>query len=134
VIETLLRHVQPSGWQVVGARNWAHIRKLRAHGPAPNEQRNVAALALHAREAGARVLAFVRDGDDQSSRVQDIDAAIGAHEAKEDAPDIVGGVAVPVLEGWLLSLQGEWSCPDLVDRFDCLNHVGALVSNSMGDT
>ena len=28
----------------------------------------------------------------------------------------------------------EWSCPDLADRFDCLNQVDALVSNSMGDT
>ena len=28
----------------------------------------------------------------------------------------------------------EWSCPDLADRFDCLNQAGALVSNSMGDT
>ncbi|MFZ5894871.1 MAG: hypothetical protein ACOY0T_27670 [Myxococcota bacterium] len=28
----------------------------------------------------------------------------------------------------------EWSCPDLANRFDCLNQLGALVSNSMGDT
>jgi hypothetical protein len=28
----------------------------------------------------------------------------------------------------------DWSCPALADRFDCLNHLGALVSNSMGDT
>lgn len=27
-----------------------------------------------------------------------------------------------------------WSCPDLADRFDCLIQLGALVSNSMGDT
>jgi hypothetical protein len=27
-----------------------------------------------------------------------------------------------------------WTCPDLADRFDCLNQLGALVSNSMGDT
>lgn len=27
-----------------------------------------------------------------------------------------------------------WSCPDLADRFDCLDQVDALVSNSMGDT
>src|SRR6188768_4108958 len=29
---------------------------------------------------------------------------------------------------------GIWSCPDLADRFDCLNQVDALVSNSIGDT
>ena len=28
----------------------------------------------------------------------------------------------------------HWSCPDLADRFDCLNQVDALVSNSIGDT
>jgi hypothetical protein len=82
------------------------------------------------------VLAFVRDGDDQSSRVQDIDAAIGAHEAKEDAPDIVGGVAVPVLEGWLLSLQGEPGAERLgkaaalrrfQDRFGFLKETARIV-------
>jgi hypothetical protein len=30
--------------------------------------------------------------------------------------------------------QEKWSCPALADRFDCLNQLGALVSNSMGDT
>jgi len=33
-----------------------------------------------------------------------------------------------------LSGFGVWSCPDLADRFDCLNQVDALVSNSIGDT
>ena len=32
------------------------------------------------------------------------------------------------------SSQASWSCPDLADRFDCLNQVDALVSNSIGDT
>jgi hypothetical protein len=39
--------------------------------------------------------------------------------------------------GWLRAfrcLNAAWSCPDLADRFDCLNQLGALVSNSMGDT
>lgn len=30
--------------------------------------------------------------------------------------------------------EALWSCPDLADRFDCLNQVDALVSNSIGDT
>jgi len=33
-----------------------------------------------------------------------------------------------------LDQRPTWSCPDLADRFDCLDHVDALVSNSMGDT
>lgn len=107
VIETLLRRVQPQGWRVVGARNWSQIRKLRARGPTPNEKRNVAALVLHAREAGAQVLAFVRDGDGDEERFLAINEALTAHESDAAEPDIIGGVAVPVLEGWLLSLQGE---------------------------
>jgi hypothetical protein len=31
-------------------------------------------------------------------------------------------------------LACAWSCPDLADRFDCLNQLGALVSKSIGDT
>lgn len=136
VIETLLRHVQPNGWRVVGARNWAQIRKFRAHGPTPNEQRNVAALALHAREAGARVLAFVRDGDDDSNRAADVSAAVLTHEANGAAPDIIGGVAVPVLEGWLLSLHGESGAERLgkaatirrfQDRFGFLKETARVV-------
>ena len=106
VIETLLRRLQKTGWKVVGARNWSQIRKLRAHGPAPNEQRNVAALLLDAKEAGAQILAFVRDSDGDQRRRRDIESAISVHESQPSNLDVVGGVAEPVLESWLLALQG----------------------------
>ena len=41
-----------------------------------------------------------------------------------------GLTAAPLL-GACIAL---WSCPDLANRFDCLNQLGALVSNSMGET
>jgi hypothetical protein len=62
---------------------------------------------LDAREAGAQVLAFVRDSDGDEQRVEDITAAIRAHESEGSSPDVIGGAAVPLLEGWLLSMQGE---------------------------
>ena len=43
-----------------------------------------------------------------------------------------GDVSVVHETGWCMS--AHWSCPDLADRFDCLNQLGALVSNSIGDT
>jgi hypothetical protein len=107
VVQTLLHHVQQTGWRVIGSRSWSHIRKLRARGPTPNEQRNVAALLLDATEAGADILAFVRDSDGDAQRVLDIDAAVGAHESRRSGLDVIGGAAIPVLEAWLLAIQGE---------------------------
>jgi len=107
VIETLLRRVQDEGWQVVGAAKWIDIRKLRATGPTPNEERNVLGLVLEAKRAGSRVLAFVRDADDDRQRPKTIDDAIV--KSKEAYPEIevIGGTAIPVLEAWILALLGE---------------------------
>jgi len=107
VLQALLRLVQPAGWRVVGAKNWAQIRKLKARGPSPNEAQNVRALALDAKEAGAAILAFIRDSDGHDERIQDIDTGIA--QAKRSDPDLelIGGVAHPVLEAWLLAMQGE---------------------------
>jgi hypothetical protein len=57
--------------------------------------------------------AFVRDSDGNAQRVRDIEEAIGAHEAASGSADVIGGAAVPVLEGWLLSLQGELGTENL---------------------
>jgi energy-coupling factor transporter ATP-binding protein EcfA2 len=59
-----------TGWRTVGAMKWSKIRKLRAHGPSPNEVRNVRALILDAKEARADVLAFPRDADGESAAHQ----------------------------------------------------------------
>lgn len=113
VIEALLRAVHPHGWSVVGATPWKSIRKLQAgkHGSA--EVRNVKALALDAQESRAHVLAFVRDADDDQRRVSDIEAGIA--QAAISAPEmaIVGEVAVPVLEAWLLAIDGVNSTEQL---------------------
>lgn len=107
VIETLLRGVQPTGWTVIGATKWCQIRKLRATGASPNEARNVLGLIYEATRAGARVLAFLRDANGDPSRPQIIADAI--NEAKGKFPDVevIGCAAIPVLEAWILAIQGE---------------------------
>ncbi|HEY3253799.1 MAG TPA: hypothetical protein VGJ91_07620, partial [Polyangiaceae bacterium] len=107
VIAALLRRVRPTGWRIVGAMKWAGIRKYRANAPPPNEARNVRALCLHAKEAGASVLAFTRDSDGDLIRTRDIEGAIAEHERTGDGPELIAGVAIPLLEAWLLALGGE---------------------------
>ena len=102
VIAALLKRVQPTGWRVVGATKWSEIRKFRAHGPWPNEARNVRALILRAKEARADVLAFTRDSDGDWTRVRDIELAMAEHDASRANLELIGGIAVPVLEAWLL--------------------------------
>jgi hypothetical protein len=87
---------------------WKGITKLR--GPRrriPREEQNVLGLVFAAKKQRARVLAFVRDADDDKNRPKMIDDAIG--KAKETFPEVevIGGAAVPVLEGWILAMLGE---------------------------
>lgn len=108
VVEALLRAVRADGWRVAGARPWSKITKLRASGPTPKrEGQNVLGLVLDAKRAGAHAVAFVRDADDDRERPRVIDEAIA--QAGVDFPtiDVIGGTAVPVLEAWVLALQGE---------------------------
>ena len=114
VIETLLRRVQDQGWEVDGAIQWKGITKLR--GPRrriPREEQNVLGLVFTAKKKRARVLAFVRDADDDKQRPKVIAAAID--KAKEKFPDVevIGCAAVPVLEAWILAMQGEHGTENL---------------------
>jgi hypothetical protein len=76
VVETLLRVVQPDGWEVTGATRWSKIRKLSATRPTPNEERNVLGLVYEAKRAHSQVVAFVRDADDDTERAKAIDEAV----------------------------------------------------------
>jgi len=108
LIEALLRKVQESGWVVVGAKTWCRIVKLRVKPPAAADERNVLALALDAKRAQARILAFVRDADDNDQRVRIIEAAIAKAAQMYPEVGIIGGTAVPVLEAWVLAMSGEF--------------------------
>jgi hypothetical protein len=107
VLHALLARVQASGWEVGGACNWSRIRKYRV-GAAPHEDtHNVLGVALDAKEAGCEVLAFSRDVDKDLGRHQAIEDGIAlVPRTFANAPEVIGGVAVPKLEGWILALLG----------------------------
>jgi hypothetical protein len=106
VVETLLRAVRSDGWEVVGAIGWKDIPKLRVNAPDDGDARSVQAASMHAAEAGADVLAFVRDRDRDPRREANIETAID-EAAKAHPVKLVGGVAIECIEGWLLALAGE---------------------------
>ncbi len=107
VIEALLRKVQPTGWSVTGRTKWKDIGRYRAKGPTPGEADKVLALAFDAQRAEQQILAFARDSDGKMGRVAEIRR--GVDEARSAFPHvaIVGGAPHPVLEAWLLALQGK---------------------------
>jgi hypothetical protein len=118
VIQALLRSVQPVGWCVIGAITWKQIRKFRACGPTPNEEQNVLGLILEADRAKAEVVAFLRDEDDDRRRHQPVADAMARAAQLYPNLDVIGGVAIPVLEGWILAMRG-------VHKTEMLSKAGA---------
>jgi hypothetical protein len=116
VIETLLRRVCPSSWHVASARSWKSIRKYQAGAarkrPEHEDARNVLGLVLHAYEEACEMLVFVRDLDGEDLREQEIRRVLETLAAFDFADEyhyelaVVGGVARPKLEGWILWLLG----------------------------
>jgi hypothetical protein len=105
VLHTLLARVQATGWEVGGARTWKRIRKYRAGKTDHEDTRNVLGVALDAKEAGCEVLAFSRDADRDPGRAQAVEEGIARVPATfTSAREVIGGVAVPTLEGWILAL------------------------------
>ncbi len=117
VIKALLLRTQLDGWKIIGARTWKTCRKYTAlHRPpsglqglirGDHEARAVLGLVLDARESGAHAVAFLRDEDGRSERIKPIEDAV--RQAREYWPEmkVIGDVAVPVLEGWILAALGE---------------------------
>ncbi len=114
VIVALLTKIQPSGWEIGGARMWKSIRKLRV-GSAPHaDTHNVLGAALDAKEAGCGALAFIRDRDGDDKREQAVEDGIRRARAElGGALEIIGAVAIPKLEGWILALRGHRRTEDM---------------------
>jgi hypothetical protein len=106
VIQALLLKVQTEGWCVVGATTWSKIRKFRANGPSLNEERNVLGLIEAAWRAEADAVAFIRDSDGDADRSRVVAEAIEKGGRIFSTIDIIGGTAIPVLEGWILAICG----------------------------
>jgi hypothetical protein len=111
VIEALLRRVASTGWTVGGAQRWKYIHKYRAGqalrgGENHGDIHNVIGLVFTAWENACEVVAFTRDADADDRRTAAIERGIAA--AKTVVPDVlvIGGIAKPAIEGWLLALLG----------------------------
>jgi hypothetical protein len=107
ILEVLLLATEPHGWRVAEAKRWKDIKKYRAGEHRSAEHRNVLAVCLDAKEKGCQVVAFSRDSDGDSERKVRIEQGIQAAKALWGAHiGIVGGCAVPCVEGWVLAIQG----------------------------
>lgn len=130
-IELLLRRVQAVGWHVAGKTAWKDIRKFRVgaalrDGLSHRDVHNVAGLLLTAYEAGCEVVAFTRDADADPVRERAIHAGIAVAPQALDPVyplHVIGGVAIPCIEGWIVALCGE-SGTDAMSR----ERVKALAS------
>jgi hypothetical protein len=111
-LEALLRRVEADGWTVAGAVRWQHIRKFRVGAAIGRENHgdihSIAGLLNMAYEAGCEIVAFARDVDADSARPNAI--ARGLELASRIAHlgqlGVIGGPAIPALEGWILALLG----------------------------
>lgn len=111
VLGALLTRVRSDGWTIVGALQWKDLPKLKAHGPSPDEAQQVERLILRAEEAGADIVAFSRDADDEKDARR---AALhrGIEMARTESRcriAVIGEVAAPTIEGWILALTGRRS-------------------------
>ncbi len=108
VLETLLKKVRPSGWEIARVIPWKSIRHFRVNSPGAKETRNVNALFRKAKKNGFDAVVFVRDRDGKEKREKDIEEAITLLEQNEEGgPGIIGGMAVEKIEAWILALSGE---------------------------
>ena len=109
VIEALLRRVRDDGWKIVHGVTWKHIPKLRGHGRSIDESDYIPALMMIAAlDHHAEVLAYTRDGDDEVDERHEAHRA-GRERGASEVPDlrVVGGIAAPCLEGWILAISGR---------------------------
>lgn len=113
VIEELLKKVEAEGWEIAEGVLWKTIRKYISGGHRKAERRNVVGLVKEAKDMGCDVVVFVRDRDGSRSnpnneREKSIEEGINeARKLIKDCPDIIGGVAIKMLESWLLALCGK---------------------------
>ncbi len=106
VLEALVNRVATVPMQVVGARIWKNVPKLRPGEKRGHDERRVGQLALFAREAGADVVVFSRHRDRDAERESEIEAGIRRAEI-DYSSKIVRDMATEAIEAWVLALKGE---------------------------
>lgn len=107
ILEMLLRKTKPEGWMVVDAIKWQYIRKYRFGENKNADKHNVEVACLKAKEKGCDVIAFSRDSDGDEDREVNVQKGIeSASTLLSDKLGIIGGCAVPCIEGWVLAILG----------------------------
>jgi hypothetical protein len=108
VLEALLRR-HSNNLEVIGAELWkSKLPKLKVgRGMSGAETKTVRGLALLAEEAGAQVLVFTRDRDGDEERERDVVAGLAIARRENPSLRIVGGVAIEMIECWMLALRGD---------------------------
>lgn len=107
-IQALLTRVEPDGWVVVGATVWKRIRKFKVKAALGRDNHgdihNIAGLVNQAYEEACEVVAFARDVDADLARADAIAHGIAFAQDIFPTMGIIGGPAIPALEGWILAL------------------------------
>lgn len=109
VLEALLTRVCDGGWECAGKQQWHAIQKFQAGGArlgahSHGDYLHVLGLVLEAHENAADAVAFTRDLDSDLEREDAVAAALTRIHAESWPIDVIGGVARPAIEGWILAL------------------------------
>jgi hypothetical protein len=111
VLEALLTRVCGSGWECAGKQQWHAIQKFQAGGArlgahSHGDYLHVLGLVLRAHDDAADAVAFTRDVDSDLDREDAVTAALAWIRDKSEWPlAVIGGVAKPAIEGWILALR-----------------------------
>lgn len=102
--------IDADGWFVAGATAWRRIRKYKVPAALGRENHgdvhNIAGLVNEASEQACEVVAFTRDVDSDPERTRAIAQGIAHAQAIFPLIGVIGGPAIPAIEGWILALSG----------------------------
>lgn len=151
VLEALLARVCASGWKCAGKTEWNFIKKFRAGGahsagPSHGDYLNVLGLVLAAYEEASDAVAFSRDVDSDPDREAAVLAAIQWIRREGWQIEVIGGVAKPAMEGWILALRGVPNTDEMsrrrakehltehdIDAKSTDQYVGAVEDAALGE-
>jgi hypothetical protein len=111
VLEVLLARVCDGGWKCTGKQQWNAVQKFQAGGArlaahSHGDYLHVLGLVLEAYENAADAVAFTRDVDNDPDREDAMTAALAwIRDESGWLIDVIGGVAKPAIEGWILALR-----------------------------
>lgn len=128
VLEALISRVCETGWECSGKLPWQAIQKFRAGGArlaaaSHGDYLDVLGLVLAAHEDAADAVAFSRDVDSDPDREDAVVKALAwIRDASDWSIDVIGGVAKPAIEGWILALRAVHGA-DAMSRSRAATHL-----------